>query len=231
MVTNIKIARTIPKSFELIGKILYYFIAVVLLFSGISKIIDPTPMMETMKAVFKVNESLLILAATILPIIEIGFGLMLVFNVQTKKILIAVSILFFHFFVFSVYGSIIGLNNDCGCFGNLVKSEFGIFMILRNLVFFIISILAIKSFNVTAEALINKSIIKKRRTQMKKVFFFLTAIITIFLSLLSNFEVKGNIVDPRKGLTYCVMNGSTYIACLDGSNDYNCGGVRDCGVN
>jgi len=156
MVTNIKIARTIPKSFELIGKILYYFIAVVLLFSGISKIIDPTPMMETMKAVFKVNESLLILAATILPIIEIGFGLMLVFNVQTKKILIAVSILFFHFFVFSVYGSIIGLNNDCGCFGNLVKSEFGIFMILRNLVFFIISILAIKSFNVTAEALINK---------------------------------------------------------------------------
>ena len=156
MVTNIKIARTIPKSFELIGKILYYFIAVVLLFSGISKIIDPTPMMETMKAVFKVNESLLILAATILPVIEIGFGLMLVFNVQTKKILIAVSILFFHFFVFSVYGSIIGLNNDCGCFGNLVKSEFGIFMILRNLVFFIISILAIKSFNVTAEALINK---------------------------------------------------------------------------
>jgi len=81
---------------------------------------------------------------------------MLLFNVQTKKILIAVSILFFHFFVFSVYGSIIGLNNDCGCFGNLVKSEFGIFMILRNLVFFIISILAIKSFNVTAEALINK---------------------------------------------------------------------------
>jgi len=156
MVTNIKIARTIPKSFELIGKILYYFIAVVLLFSGISKIIDPTPMMETMKAVFKVNESLLILAATILPVIEIGFGLMLVFNVQTKITLFAVTILFFCFFAFSVYGSIIGLNNDCGCFGSVIKSEFGIFMVLRNLTFFTITILSIKSFNVTAETLKNK---------------------------------------------------------------------------
>lgn len=159
MITNTKMVRTIPKSFELIWRSFYYFIAIVLLFSGISKIVDPIPMMETMKAVFKVNESLLILAATILPVIEIGFGLMLVFNVQTKKVLFAVTILFFCFFVFSVYGTIIGLNNDCGCFGNLVKSEFGIFMVLRNLVFFIISILAMKSFNVTAEALINKYII------------------------------------------------------------------------
>ena len=159
MVTNIKIARTIPKSFELIGKILYYFIAVVLLFSGISKIIDPTPMMETMKAVFKVNESLMILAATILPIIEIGFGLMLVFNVQTKKILIAVSILFFHFFVFSVYGSIIGLNNDCGCFGNLVKSEFGLMMILRNSRLFIITLLLQLSLEKKNEVTLFKKIL------------------------------------------------------------------------
>jgi len=98
------------------------------------------PMLETMKAVFKVNESLLILAATILPIIEIGFGLMLVFNILTKKTLFAVTILFFCFFAFSVYGTIIGLNNDCGCFGNLVKSEFGPVMIIRNSGLFIIAL-------------------------------------------------------------------------------------------
>jgi len=156
IVTNIKMIRTIPKGFELIWRSLYYFIAVVLLFSGVTKIVDPIPMMETMKAVFKVNENLLILAATILPVIEIGFGLMLVFNVETKKVLFAVIILFFCFSTFSVYGTIIGLNNDCGCFGSVIKSEFGIFMVLRNLTFFTITILSIKSFNVTAETLKNK---------------------------------------------------------------------------
>ena len=145
MVTNIKIARTIPKSFELIGKSFYYFIAIVLLFSGISKIVDPIPMMETMKAVFKVNENLLILAATILPVIEIGFGLMLVFNVETKKVLFAVIILFFCFSTFSVYGTIIGLNNDCGCFGSNVSSEFGVRMIIRNVILLVITLLLNKT--------------------------------------------------------------------------------------
>jgi len=144
-VTKIKMFRTIPKGFELIRRSLYYFIAVVLLFSGVTKIVDPLPMMETMKAVFKVNENLLILAATILPVIEIGFGLMLVFNVETKKVLFAVIILFFCFFTFSVYGTIIGLNNDCGCFGSNVSSEFGVRMIIRNVILLVITLLLNKT--------------------------------------------------------------------------------------
>jgi len=144
-VTKIKMFRTIPKGFELIRRSLYYFIAVVLLFSGVIKIVDPLPMMETMKAVFKVNENLLILAATILPVIEIGFGLMLVFNVETKKVLFAVIILFFCFSTFSVYGTIIGLNNDCGCFGSNVSSEFGVRMIIRNVILLVITLLLNKT--------------------------------------------------------------------------------------
>ncbi|PJC56983.1 MAG: methylamine utilization protein [Ignavibacteria bacterium CG_4_9_14_0_2_um_filter_37_13] len=144
-VTKIKMFRTIPKGFELIRRSLYYFIAVVLLFSGVTKIVDPLPMMETMKAVFKVNENLLILAATILPVIEIGFGLMLVFNVETKKVLFAVIILFFCFSTFSVYGTIIGLNNDCGCFGSNVSSEFGVRMIIRNVILLVITLLLNKT--------------------------------------------------------------------------------------
>ena len=144
-VTKIKMFRTIPKGFELIRRSLYYFIAVVLLFSGVNKIVDPLPMMETMKAVFKVNENLLILAATILPVIEIGFGLMLVFNVETKKVLFAVIILFFCFSTFSVYGTIIGLNNDCGCFGSNVSSEFGVRMIIRNVILLVITLLLNKT--------------------------------------------------------------------------------------
>lgn len=112
----------------------YYLIAGVLLFSGVSKIIDPAPMIETMKAAFKVNESLLILAATFLPITEIVLGLMLVLKIQLKKTLLVTTVLFFGFFLFSVYGTVIGLNTDCGCFGNTIKSEFGLTMIVRNLV-------------------------------------------------------------------------------------------------
>lgn len=137
--SNIVLAKVNSK--KLVFQLLSYLIAVVLLFSGISKIIDPTPMMETMKVAFKVNENLLILAATLLPVIEIVLGLMLVFNRQTKKTLFAVTILFFCFFAFSVYGTIIGLNNNCGCFGNLVKSEFGPVMIIRNSGLFIIALL------------------------------------------------------------------------------------------
>jgi hypothetical protein len=113
---------------------LYYFICAVLLFSGVSKIIDPSPMIETMKAAFKVNENLLVLTATILPIIEIALGLLLVLKIQTKKTLLAITVLFFGFFALSGYGTAIGLNNDCGCFGSTVKSEFGLTMIIRNLV-------------------------------------------------------------------------------------------------
>lgn len=39
-----------PKVSEIIWGVLYYFISAVLLFSGVSKIFDPSPMIETMKA-------------------------------------------------------------------------------------------------------------------------------------------------------------------------------------
>jgi hypothetical protein len=134
------------KPAELIIGGLYYFICAVLLFSGITKIIDPTPMIETMKAAFKVNENLLILAATVLPLVEIVLGLMLVLKIQTKKTLLAATVLFFGFFVFSVYGTVIGLNTDCGCFGTTIKSNFGLGMVLRNSFFFSIILIINRHF-------------------------------------------------------------------------------------
>jgi hypothetical protein len=99
----------------------YYLLAIVLLFSGISKIINPAPLMETIKVSLRVNENLLILAATLLPMIEIALGLMLLLKIQTKKTLFATTILFFGFFTFSIYGTAIGLNVDCGCLAMQLK--------------------------------------------------------------------------------------------------------------
>jgi len=131
---NLSLKTFRAKPSELIMGGLYYFICAVLLFSGVSKIIDPTPMIETMKAAFKVNENLLIFTATILPIVEIALALLLIMKIQTKKTLLLATVLFFCFFVFSIYGTVIGLNIDCGCFGSAVTSEFGIAMIIRNLI-------------------------------------------------------------------------------------------------
>lgn len=66
---------------------------------------------------------------------------MLILKIQTKKTLFATTVLFFCFFAFSVYGTASGLNNDCGCFGGAVKSEFGLTMIIRNFVLLTVVIL------------------------------------------------------------------------------------------
>lgn len=120
-----------------------YLIAGVLLLSGISKIIDPMPLIETVKLVFGLPEEILILTATILPIIEIGFGLLIILKIKPKPVLFSTLVLFFAFFAFSVYGTIVGLKNDCGCFGSLVKSEIGWWMVIRNTTFTAISIFTI----------------------------------------------------------------------------------------
>jgi len=116
----------------------FYLLAGVLLFSGISKIIDPMPLIETLKLVTKLPEEFLIIIATVLPVIEIGLGLLIILRIKPKPVLLATLILFSAFFVFSVYGTIVGIKNDCGCFGSLVKSEIGWGMVGRNTILLII---------------------------------------------------------------------------------------------
>jgi len=47
------------------------------------------------------------------------------------------------FFVFSIYGTLAEFGADCGCYGEVVKSEFGLGMILRNTTFFIMSLILV----------------------------------------------------------------------------------------
>lgn len=111
----------------------YYLIAGVLLFSGISKILDPMPLIETLKLVANLPEHLIIGISCLLPIIEISLGILLVLKIKPKLVLPVVLVLFASFSLFSVYGTVVGLKNDCGCFGSLVKSEIGWGMVVRNM--------------------------------------------------------------------------------------------------
>ncbi len=118
----------------------FYSIAVILLISGIIKVIDPSPLFETIKLLPFVPSSFYIVLVTILPIVELGLGLLMLLKVTPKVTLSMVSALFLIFFIFSIYGTTEGLEADCGCFGDVVKSEFGWGMIIRNLVFWVLTV-------------------------------------------------------------------------------------------
>ncbi len=132
-----KLSINLQKSLYLFS---YYFLAVLLLFTGISKIIDSQPLIETIQITNLIEDSFIIPLTSLLPVIEISLGIMLILKVKIKTTLRIVTTLFIFFFLFSLYGFTIGLESDCGCFGNTIKSDFGIGMIIRNFLLLIVTI-------------------------------------------------------------------------------------------
>jgi hypothetical protein len=117
----------------------------VLLVSGLAKIIDPSGMLNILQSAFPFfNQDIIILTATLVPAIEIVLGLMLLLNSKKNIALVLTSILFGCFFLFAVYGTISGFEEDCGCFGNIVRSSFDTWIVLRNLTFFLIAFILSK---------------------------------------------------------------------------------------
>ena len=72
-----------------------------------------------------------------MAIYEIILGLFLLFKKLSKIIMINTSLIFIFFLLISIYGNYKGYNENCGCFGDLVSSNFDGFMIARNLLFVI----------------------------------------------------------------------------------------------
>ena len=91
------------------------------------------------------NEAIAVLA-TLLSVVEISFGLLLLFNVKTKLVLIGTLLLFIVFVIFSIYGTIVGIKTDCGCFGSLIESNYGWGMIGRNTTFVALNAIYIRYF-------------------------------------------------------------------------------------
>ena len=102
----------------------YYGIAGILLFSGIMKMIDPIPAMDTLKAAFSLPDEINLIALTLLPVVEISLAVLMILKIKQKLVLGLVTALFLFFVLFAIYGTAIGLSNDCGCFGSALKSQF-----------------------------------------------------------------------------------------------------------
>ena len=122
----------------------YYFIAAVLFVSGVSKIIDPQPLLDTLSLIKFLPDELRIAIATALPMVELTLAIILIGKIKVKLALLLTTILFFSFLTFSVYGTIAGMEADCGCFGSTIKSDISWRMVGRNLLFLILNILIIK---------------------------------------------------------------------------------------
>lgn len=145
---------------EVFNTLLTYLISAILLFSGFLKFIDPTILIDSLlqQLAFllpqKVLNHLVILIATILPITEIGLGLLLIFSIhhnlikiKRRLLLFVVVSLFCLFFLYSLYGFWIDLKGDCGCFGNIISSNFDAGMIIRNFIFLFLAVTNLKYSN------------------------------------------------------------------------------------
>ena len=129
----------------------YYFITSILLFSGFAKIIDPLPLIKILEAfnLFSFTPfggEINFAITAILPLLEIGLAILLIMKVKLKVTLSLTLLLFTGFLFYAIYGYYLGITNDCGCFGDIIKSEFGVGMILRNFIFIAIIIYIVKQY-------------------------------------------------------------------------------------
>lgn len=129
---------------EKIDFITKYIIILILLTSGISKIFNPYPVIELIQ-VFDIPDLIIVIIISFLSITEIGIAFVLLFNLKSNLQKYLLIILFSFFLVISVIGSVMEVNQDCGCFGSLIESKFGIGMIIRNTLFLLIVIFGFKS--------------------------------------------------------------------------------------
>lgn len=123
---------------KIIYNLVTYIISGILIFSGMSKIIAPEPLTNILNILDILPEPVIILFSILLPIFEILLGILIIANVQKRITIAAAGLLFLAFLLFSVYGTISGLNSDCGCFGDIVTSDIGWGMVVRNSIFFIL---------------------------------------------------------------------------------------------
>lgn len=114
-------------------KTLSVLIALFLTLAGLLKVFSPTAVINTSSELFPwAGNTLHIFIGSLLPVIELGLGIMLLLQWQSKWVLSGITVLFSLFFLVSIYGQATGVDADCGCFGDVITSSFGWGMLTRN---------------------------------------------------------------------------------------------------
>ncbi len=90
-------------------------LAVLFIFSGLTKLVEPAQFAVLIDAYGILPEMLVMPVAVFLPIVEVLAGGCLIFNVRGS--LTVITLLMVLFMIVLGYGIWLGLDVDCGCFG------------------------------------------------------------------------------------------------------------------
>ena len=100
---------------EIVYKWTRWVIGAVFIYAGGVKLLDPRSFAVLIEAYGIVPEKLLMVVAVALPVLEVGAGLGLMFDIRGS--LSAVTGMLLLFIGLLTYGIWMGLDVDCGCFG------------------------------------------------------------------------------------------------------------------
>lgn len=115
-----------------------------LVFAGVLKMQDNSALFESVAYITWIPISMKSLIIDLLPYVEVLVGSLLALSLFTKIIDPIAAGIYFVFFIFAIWGLGQGMEGDCGCFGelgessiigNLLGSQFGWKMVIRNGVF------------------------------------------------------------------------------------------------
>lgn len=96
-------------------QVIRFVIAVIFLWSGLTKAYDPGGFAEVIKAYGLIPETWVVPVAIVLPLLEIMAGLGLMLDITGSLVLVSGLLLLF--MALLAYAILLGLDVDCGCFG------------------------------------------------------------------------------------------------------------------
>ena len=126
------------------GRFLYHAARIVLglifLFACYDKILHPGEFAEVVYNYRLLPDSLVNVAATLLPWVELALGLCLMFNVWIPGAVVLGNLLLLAFFSALVFNLARGLDVSCGCFSTAPGEEaIGYFTVIRDMSFLLVS--------------------------------------------------------------------------------------------
>ena len=127
---------------SIIDLLLRIFIGGVFILSGISKLLD-IPAFAKVVHEFDILPDLLITPFSVaLPIVELAAGLLVVLGLFVRPALIFIMMMLVAF-IAVIIPNLGGENviSECGCFGGLLRSRVGIDLLIRDVIFLILSII------------------------------------------------------------------------------------------
>ncbi|MFH1825415.1 MAG: MauE/DoxX family redox-associated membrane protein [Candidatus Firestonebacteria bacterium] len=129
--------------------ILRIIVGILFILSSLPNLFRPDHFLKIIQEYNIISDAIAPLMAVYLPWLEVGCGIMFVFNFYTKSNAVILLLVLFPFTIAVTINICRGLIHDCGCFELFgIKEQIGFIVILRNLILMSFTILIyIKSGN------------------------------------------------------------------------------------